>query len=282
MKKAFQQIMIGSLCKSEEDIKSLLKEIKGVGYDGIELNRFMIHPTSFFVRALTKVAGMPSGNGGKYDWVKLVKEANLEVISLHTDLNSLEQSLDEVLDDAKKLNTNNIVITGMYRFPYQEESSVKELARRLNEAGKALKEKGYNLLYHNHNIELLKVNDTQTAYDLLIQETSSEFVNFEIDTYWFSEAGANPLDMMKKVGSRMKLWHVTDRGSRLDKTSMTPIIKSDSVELGCGNINLDALSDYAKEIGVEAVVLESHKNWINNNPLDSIKKSAEYLNKSFG
>lgn len=279
MKKAVQQMMLGSICSNEEKTKEILKEIKESGYDGLEINRYMLHPTSIMVRGLTKLYGMPSGNLGKYDWPNLLKEYDLEVISLHTDLNSLEKEYDEVLNDAKKLKTNNIVITGMYNYAYHDEEKVLELADRLNKCGNKLSKDGYSLLYHNHNIELVKINN-KTAYDILIENTNPEDLNFEIDTYWFTDGGVNPLDMMKKLNHRMKLWHVTDRGIRIKKTPITPIVKYDSVELSYGNIDLDSLVKYAKEMNVEAVVLESHKNWINNDPLESIKLSSNYLNNN--
>lgn len=59
--KAVQQIMLGSVTSTEEKAKSTLLAIKNAGYDGIELNGFMIRPTSFMVRLLTKAAGMPTG-----------------------------------------------------------------------------------------------------------------------------------------------------------------------------------------------------------------------------
>lgn len=74
MKKAIQQIMISPLCKNYEITLRILKEIKEIGFDGIELNSYMIHKTPFLVRMLTKFAGMPSGNGGKLDWHKLIEE----------------------------------------------------------------------------------------------------------------------------------------------------------------------------------------------------------------
>ena len=36
--------------------------------NGIELCGFMIHPSGFLVKMMTKAAGMPVGNGGKLDW----------------------------------------------------------------------------------------------------------------------------------------------------------------------------------------------------------------------
>ena len=276
MKKAVQQMMLGSICPSLDKTNDVLKKIKEAGYDGIELNSYMIHPTSIFVRALTKLYGMPSGNLGKYDWVKLLEDNKLEVISLHTDLDTLEKKYDQVVSDARKFNTNKIVITGMYFYAYHKKEKVIELAERLNKCGEKLLKDNLSLLYHNHNVELVRIDDL-TAYNYLIEYTKPEYVNFEIDTYWFTDAGADPLKMMKKLGNRLKLWHITDRGIRIKKTPITPIVNYGSVELGYGNIDLDSLFNYGKENNIETVILESHNNWINNNPLDSIVLSAKYL-----
>ena len=80
MKKAVQQIMLGTVTKTEKQALDTLKQIKSAGFDGIELNGFMIKPTSFIVRTLTKAAGMPTGKGGNFDWVSLLKEADLKAV----------------------------------------------------------------------------------------------------------------------------------------------------------------------------------------------------------
>ena len=93
MKKAVQQIMLGTVTKNEKQTAETLRRIKAAGYDGIELNGFMVKPTSFLVRMLTKAAGMPVGKGGSYDWNALVKEAGLCVTSIHEDLGTIRRCL---------------------------------------------------------------------------------------------------------------------------------------------------------------------------------------------
>lgn len=281
MRKGVQQIMLGTVTKNRDQAMGALNRIRNAGYDGIELNRFMIHPSSLMVRALTKAAGMPTGNGGKLDWHELISGSGLSVISLHADLGSLEKETDEVMKEAKSFDTDTVVITGMYRFDYGNEASLKVLAKRLNQTGKVLKQNGLNLLYHNHNVELLQVKPGMRAYDILLQETDPEYVNFEFDSYWFTDGGADAKAWMKKLGSRMKLWHINDRGSRQNGPAMTPILKADSMELGTGNMDLDGLKEIVLENGIEAVVLESHKNWIDKDPLKSIELSAAWLNERF-
>ena len=221
------------------------------------------------------------GKGGNLDWHKLVQEAGLQVVSLHTDLGSLERDAHAVAEEAKSFGTQYVVITGMYRFDYGDEAAMHELAQRLNKAGKALAAEGIHLLYHNHNCELRHVNAEKRAYDILLEETDPAFVNFEFDSYWFTEGGANALAWMQRLGSRMKLWHINDRGTRITGSAITPILKTDSMELGTGNMDLDSLMAQALAMDVDAVILENHRNWVDNSPIKSFQLSAKYLAQKF-
>ena len=279
MRKAVQQIMLGTVTGNEDQARETLQAIRGAGYDGLELNRFMIHPSSLMVRLMTRAAGMPTGRGGNLNWKKLMADSGLSVISLHADLGSLEREADTVIREAGELETGTVVITGMYRFDYGSEEAVRDLARRLNRAGQQLKAAGVELLYHNHNVELLTVKPGLRAYEVLMEDTDPEYVNFEFDSYWFTDGGADAKQWMRRLGKRMKLWHVTDRGSRQHGPAMTPILKADSVELGTGCMDLEGMLDLARENGVESVVLESHRNWVDKNPVKSLELSAEWLNR---
>ena len=279
--KAVQQFMLGSVLKNENAVRETFSAMKAAGYDSIELCGFMLHPMGFAVRMLTKAAGMPVGNGGNLDWERLVKESGLDVVSVHQDLGSIERDAKAVAGEAKKFGTDKVVITGMYRFDYGVETAVHDLAKRLNEAGKCLAEQGIQLLYHNHNCELRKVNPQKCAYDILLEETDPEYVNFEFDSYWFTEGGADAKLWMRRLGNRMKLWHINDRGTRMTGPAMTPILKTDSMELGTGNMDLEGLAEIAKENSVDAVILESHRNWIENSPVKSLQLSSQWLNERF-
>lgn len=278
-RKAVQQFMLGSVLKKEASVRETLAAIKAAGYDSVELCGFMLHPMGFLVRMLTKAAGMPVGSGGNLDWERLVKESGLQVVSVHQDLGSIERDAKAVAAEARKFGTDKIVITGMYRFDYGDETAVHDLADRLNEAGKMLRSEGIQLLYHNHNCELRKVTAQKCAYDILLEETNPEFVYFEFDSYWFTEGGADAKLWMRRLGSRMKLWHINDRGTRMTGSAMTPILKTDSMELGTGNMDLLGLWEIANENSVEAVILESHRNWVENSPVKSLELSAKWLNE---
>ena len=283
METAVQQIMLGTVLKNEKQAEETLRLIREAGYDGIELNGFMIRPSGMLVRLLTKFAGMPTGACGKFDWKTLMKASGLQVVSIHEDLGMIRNHSEEVIREAEDFGTDRIVVTGMYRFDYSDPAAVKKLAEDLNSCGKRLKGGGVRLLYHNHNCELLRLKDESrcTAYDYIIDNTDPDYVNFEFDSYWMTDGGANVPALMTKLGSRMKLWHINDRGARVSGPQMTPILQYDSMELGYGCMDLDALTAIAKENGTETVILESHRNWIEKSPLKSLKLSSEYLNSTF-
>ena len=71
--KAVQQFMLGTVMNKEAQARETMEQMKAAGYDGIELCGFMIHPSGFLVKMMTKAAGMPVGNGGKLYWPRLVK-----------------------------------------------------------------------------------------------------------------------------------------------------------------------------------------------------------------
>lgn len=276
--KAVQMIQLGSVMGSEEKAKQTMRLMKEAGYDGIELNGFMIKKMPPIVRILTTLAGMPIGKTGKLDWKKLMSESDLQVVSVHEDLGSILRAPQDVIAEANDFGTKYVVITGMNRFDFSDRTAVLEMIEKLNQAGKLLKEGGISLLYHNHNCEFRKVEPDKTAYDLILEKTDPEYVNFEFDSYWPTEAGVDTIGLMRRLGSRMKLYHINDRGSRVSGAA-GQILKSDSMELGYGNMNLTEMVKIAKENGVDAVILESHKNWADKDPVKSFQLSAEFLNK---
>ncbi len=277
--RAVQQFQLGTVMNNENQALETMRRMKDAGYDGIELCAFMIHPTPFMVKLMTKAAGMPVGNGGKLDWKRLIKQADMQVPSVHQYLSGIEEDPDAAVQEAKDFGAEYITMTGMYRFDYFDENAVKQLAQRLNKAGETLSKSGIMLLYHNHNVEFSRLKSGTTPYKILMDETDPKYLNFEFDSYWAADAGVNYLDIMRRLGDRLKLYHINDRGHRKSGAAMTPIVKQDSMELGFGNMDLVSTLKQAKAAGVEAVILESHRNWIDNDPIKSFELSAKFLKK---
>lgn len=277
--RAIQQIQVGRVCSDESQAAATLGRLVDVGFEAIELNGFMTRPTPLLVRALTKMAGMPVGRGGRLDWKRLVADAGLGVIALHEDLGTIEREPAGVVERARGFGCRFVVITGMYRFDYTDPAALEDLARRLDTAGRRLADDGIRLLYHNHGVEFRRLPSGQTAFATLAEQTAPALVGFELDCYWVAAAGGDPVGLLTSLGERVQLVHVTDRGSRRAGSALTPIDKADSVELGRGNMDIPAIIGTATDLGVAAVILEAHKNWIEDSPLRSAEVSADTLRR---
>ncbi len=290
--RAVQQFQLGTVMNTQKEALEVMERMKKAGYEGIELCGFMIRPAGMMVKLLTKAAGMPVGKGGKLDWSGLVKESGLKTVAVHEQLYDALHTPEKLAEEAERLGTNTIVVTGMYRFSYDSEDAVKELSENLNQAGEKLSKLGLSLLYHNHNCEFVRFREKEgvrqsipgqekplNAYELLLKETDPAFVNFEFDSYWAQDGGANPLKVMEALKDRLKLYHINDRGYRKPGPFMTPILKMDSCEPGTGSMDLVSLIGQAKKVNVGAVILETHKNWIDKSPVKSFELSAEFLQR---
>ena len=60
---------------------------------------------------------------------------------------------------------------------------------------------------------------------------------------------------------------------------MTPILKADAIELGSGSMNIAAYAEKAISLGVDAIILEQHRNYAGKDPILSARVSADWLKK---
>lgn len=85
----------------------------------------------------------------------------------------------------------------------------KKIGAMFNQVGQMAKDAGIQFAYHNHDFEFPKV-DGQVPYDLLLQSTDPKLVQLEIDLYWITRAGQDPLAYFSRWPGRVPLVHVKD------------------------------------------------------------------------
>lgn len=274
-----QQLQLGSILRNEDSAESALHELGAAGFRHIELDGFMIHKTPMIARALLTLSGMGIKRSQSLDWKNLLSKSSLSPISIHEDLKTLEENFSLVQEDIASYGPKYVVLTGLYRFPYDDEEEIGKLIVRLNRLGRKLKSEGVSFLYHNHSAEFQRVSPESSAFEMLLQGLNPDWVNFEFDSYWALDAGADPLSWMDRLGKRLKLYHICDRGCRKKGPYMTPILKADAIELGKGSMNIAAYAEKAVALGVDAIILEQHRNYAGKDPVLSARVSADWLKK---
>ena len=83
-------------------------------------------------------------------------------------------------------------------------------AEYLDAVGEQARRAGQTLMVHNHNWEFERVFGDMTAYDILLASTDKGNVVFQLDLYWATRGGADPVELIDEYGNRIQLFHVKD------------------------------------------------------------------------
>ena len=144
----------------------------------------------------------------------------------------------------------------------------KYIAEQLNKAGERCKKAGIQLCYHNHDFEFQSQNGT-VPYDVLLNSTDKNLVKMEMDLYWVTKAGQDPLALFNQHPGRFPLWHLKDMDS-------TP--EHGFTEVGNGTINFKNIFAAKDKAGLKYYFVEQDKT--PGDPFDSIKKSISYIRQN--
>jgi sugar phosphate isomerase/epimerase len=248
------------------DLYSTLKQIKEMGYDGVEF------------------AGLYGHSPAKIkEWCR---EIGLTPISAHVPLVDMLTNPMGVLSQYAEIGVEYVAVPylipehrpGHENFPY-----IVEFISTLCKAAKSL---GMTMLYHNHDFEFIKV-DGKYALDILYDTIPSDLLQTELDTCWVNVGGENPAKYIKKYSGRTPVVHLKDFAGEKSE-NMYELIGIESKAptrpshfefrpVGKGNQDFPAILDAAKAAGAEWVVVEQDSPAKDDTPLNSVTLSREYL-----
>ena len=174
---------------------------------------------------------------------------------------------DRAVDDAAAAGVKYMVCAYLSEPERGTLDHYKYVADQLNKAGERCQKAGLQLCYHNHDFEFQAQNG-QLPYDLLLA-TDKKLVKMELDLYWVSKAGKDPLDLFKQHPGRFPLWHVKD----MDKTP-----KQFFTEVGNGSIDFKKIFAQAQLAGLQYFFVE--QDMTPGSPFDSVTKSMAYIKKN--
>lgn len=241
-----------------EDLEKTLERLAGSGFTTLEIYGYN---GSFFGKT-------------KNEFQAILKNTGLKVVSSHhttgilrsekgTLLNSWEQSVE----DLRAIGAKYMVCS--YLFPEERTvNNYRKLPELLNRSGEITKQAGIQMAYHNHDFEFEKFDDRQIVYDYILDNASPELVKMELDLYWISKAGADPLAYFEKYPKRFPLWHVKDMKSG----------SKDFAEIGKGTINFKRIFEAGGKAGLDYWFLEQDSS--DKDIFESIKISRDYITEN--
>lgn len=252
---------------AEKDLRKTLEQIKEMGYDGVEF------------------AGMY--NYSAEEIKKMCEEIGLVPISAHVPYYDMIADPEAVLSDYARIGCRYVVIpylTPECRPGTDGFSKVVENAAMLGAVAKKL---GMTLLYHNHDFEFDKI-DGKYALDVLYDTVSADLLCTELDTCWVNVGGEDPADYIRKYSNRSPVVHLKDFvGGKSDNMYELIGIESENKEpdeknfefrpVGSGCQDFPRILEASRDAGAEWIVVEQDQPSMGLTPMESIKKSIDYL-----
>jgi sugar phosphate isomerase/epimerase len=129
--------------------------------------------------------------------------------ALHTNLNALQTEHERLVDDARTLGCEYVVLASIPQDQRGSVDAARQLAAAFNAFGEACRAAGLQFAYHNHNFEFAPLGDTN-MYNILLEDTDPALVKYELDVFWARFANQDPIEVLERLAGRVPLLHVKD------------------------------------------------------------------------
>lgn len=202
------------------------------------------------------IEGGGTYNMTKEDYKALLQKNNLQLISLGADFEDLEKNLNSVVEKAEFFGVKYVMCSWV---PHDGDTFTIEDAEKavkvFNHAGKVLKEKGIQFLYHAHGYEFQSYKK-RTFFDYFLKNLNPDYANFQMDVFWFKHSGHDPVAYLKKYPKRFFTLHLKDRakGTKGNVTGRADV--ETNVVLGTGDVNIKGVMKAAKKAGIKYAFIE--------------------------
>lgn len=234
---------------SLESFEKVIASVADKGYDAVE------------------TAGLPEVNASE---IKTVLDTyGISVCSAHIGLMTLEGDFKNQVQIHKTLGNNNLVVP--FLPPNLRASNAEEwkiLGNRIAQIAKAYKQSGMQLLYHNHDFEMVSYEDV-TGLEIMIDAAGTDLLNVELDLAWVVRGGKDPLKLLKSFSGHVKRVHVKDIAPEGENTE-----EDGWADVGYGTLDWATLLPAAVDAGAEAFIVE-HDN--PKNPETTIGRGIDFI-----
>lgn len=244
---AVQLYTLRDFCKTPADIAASLKKVKQIGYDAVQ------------------VSGI--GKIDPKELANILKGEGLTCCVTHIGMDRMKNEPAAVVEEHKMWGCEYTAIGGFGASGDLTAKSWLDFAKEYSAIAVNLAKDGLYVGYHNHSHELVKY-DGSTALDLLFKNFDKS-VWMEIDTYWITHGGGDPIQWINKVSGRIPCIHLKDMAITADKKQLM-------AEVGEGNLNFPGILEAAKKAGTKWFIVEQD-NCNGRDPFESVAVSLRNL-----
>jgi len=225
------------------DPEGSLKKVADAGYKYMEL------------------AGYADGRFYGYEpseFKKLVNDLGMEILSSHTQVEAQGITLEnatKMAEDHAKLGVKYCIQPWVVEEARTTIASYQKMASDWNQVGQIMKNYGIKFGYHNHNFEFDTVDGKIPYFDVFMAELDKELVTMEIDIFWVTKAGQDPVEIIKKYPGRFELFHMKDMFTN-EAPYFTTVGVNDFAPVGAGVIDFKRVLAVKDIAGMKYMIVE--------------------------
>ena len=235
-----------------KDPEETLKKVAEIGYEEVETD----------APSIPKLA-------------PILKRTGLTAPSAHFNFGQVKAVWEEEVKHAKAQGIKYMVISFIDPPDRKSLEDYKTIAKLFNKAGQQCQRAGIQFCYHNHNFEFIEFGGG-IGYDVLLKETDPKLVKFQLDCFWMTHAGHDPVEYMQKYPGRFPILHIKDLKKGIpSSTSFSNPMGIPFTEVGRGVIDWKRIFVAAKKGGLERYFVEQDEGDIP--AFEAIKISYDYL-----
>lgn len=251
-----------------DQFAEVMKEVKAIGYDGVELaGLYGLDPE--YIR-------------------KTLEEIGLIPISAHVPLAELMEDAKGVADTYKRIGVKYIAVPYLPEEYRPNTPGYAVVLEKMEQIGRVMKDNGIKLEYHNHDFEFVRLPDGTFGFDDIYTQIPEDLLKVEPDLCWIKVAGQSPVDYLKKYGPRCEIVHLKDYIKEGTPKNMYKLIGIDTEEaeedtgifefrpVGFGMQIWEPVLEAVLSSGAQWVVVEQDEHY-NLEPLEAARRSREYL-----
>ena len=253
-----------------KDPNGTLAKVAAIGYNSMEGATYNDGKENFYGMDAKSFAGVLKTNGlvMRSCHYRLGEDANGATLTNGVFNGTILHDWDKAVEDAHKLGLQYMVCAWLSPKERLGLDHYKKMAGDFNIAGEKCAKAGVQFCYHNHDFEFDAQNG-KYPYDVLLDNTDPKLVKMEMDLYWVTKAGQDPIKLFDAHPGRFPLWHLKDMDS-------TP--KHAFTEVGNGTIDFKKIFAAKAKSGMKYFFVEQDQ--CPGSPFDSITKSITYIKQN--
>ncbi|HOS73615.1 MAG TPA: sugar phosphate isomerase/epimerase, partial [Bacteroidales bacterium] len=209
---------------------------------------------------------------------KLVNDLGMEILSSHTQVEAEGITLEnatKMAEDHARLGVSYCIQPWVVEEARTTIASYQKMASDWNKVGQIMKDFGIKFGYHNHNFEFDTVEGKIPYFDVFMTELDKDLVTMEIDLFWTTKAGQDPVEIINRYPGRFELFHMKDMF-----TNEPPFFTTDGVRdfapVGAGVIDFKRILAAGETAGMKYMIVEQDLSR-DNDPFRDIKTSITNL-----